>query len=52
MSEDKKNTDLSVSDDMSIGGAMALDSSVDVQNPDVDEQSSSKLDSADRKSVV
>ncbi|MBB1315160.1 MULTISPECIES: flagellar basal-body MS-ring/collar protein FliF [Aliivibrio] len=46
MSEDKKNTDLSVSDDMSIGGAMALDSSVDVQNPDVDEQSSSKLDSA------
>nr|WP_155698255.1 flagellar basal-body MS-ring/collar protein FliF [Aliivibrio fischeri] len=31
---------------MPTGGAMALDSSVDVQNPDVDEQSSSKLDSA------
>ncbi|AAW86347.1 flagellar M ring protein FliF [Aliivibrio fischeri ES114] len=46
MSEENKNTNLAVSDDMPTGGAMALDSSVDVQNPDVDEQSSSKLDSA------
>lgn len=46
MSEENKNTDLSVSDGMSTGGAMALDSSVDTQNLDADEQSSSKLDSA------
>ncbi|MUK36072.1 flagellar basal body M-ring protein FliF [Aliivibrio fischeri] len=46
MSEDNKNTNLAVSDETSTGGAMVLDSSVDVQNPDVDEQSSSKLDSA------
>ena len=46
MSEENKNTDLTVSDGMSSGGAMTLDGSVDVQNPDVDEQSSSKLDSA------
>lgn len=31
---------------MSSGSATALDSSIDVQNPDIDEQSSSKLDSA------
>ncbi len=46
MSEENKNTDLTVSDGVPAGSAMALDSSVDVQNPDVDEQSSSKLDSA------
>ena len=46
MSEENKNTDLAVSDGMSTGGATALDSSVDMQNLDADEQSSSKLDSA------
>lgn len=46
MSEENKNTDLAVSDDIPAGGSAALDSSMDVQNPDVDEQSSSKIDSA------
>lgn len=46
MSEDNKNTNLTVSDGMSAGSAMTLDNSADSQNLDVDEQSSSKLDSA------
>lgn len=46
MSEENKKTDLAMSGGMSSGSATALDSSIDVQNPDIDEQSSSKLDSA------
>ena len=46
MSEENKKTDLAMSGGMSSGSATALESSIDVQNPDIDEQSSSKLDSA------
>jgi flagellar M-ring protein FliF len=46
VSEENKKTDLAMSGGMSSGSATALDSSIDVQNPDIDEQSSSKLDSA------
>lgn len=47
MSEETKNTDIAVSDDdLSPSGAMAIDSGADIQDTDVDEKSTSKVDSA------
>ena len=46
MSEENQNTDLALSNDDSSSGALAADGDLGAQNPDLDEKSSSKVDSA------